>query len=170
MNRILFILLLFIACLSACSKSTGLVDQAKINAQGVIDANIINKYLKSIDSPERRVDDTSGVCFLIDTPGTVAALFTNSTQVTVGYTGRQLTASGTLGPVFAQTNLFHPSFVLGSVILGWQLGIPALKKQGGTITLLLPSRYAYGPYPQTDIGLPANAVLVFRITLYNVTN
>jgi FKBP-type peptidyl-prolyl cis-trans isomerase FkpA len=52
---------------------------------------------------------------------------------------------------------------------GWQLGIPEIKN-GGTVTLYLPSRYAYGPYPQPDLGLPANAVLVFQITLYNVTN
>jgi len=168
MNRILLILLLFVVCLCACSKETSLVDPAQVNAQATIDANIINKYLKSIDSPVRHVD-TSGVCYLIDTPGTVAALYTNSTQITVGYTGRVINADGTLGLTLPQTNQFHPSFVLGSVILGWQLGIPEIM-QGGTITLLLPSRYAYGPFQQTELNLPANAVLLFRITLYNVTN
>jgi len=84
-------------------------------------------------------------------------------------TGWLLTAKSTLGPVIAQTNQFHPSFVLGSVIRGWQWRIPEIK-QGGAITLFLPSRYAYGPFPQPDLGLPANAVLVFHIMLYNVTN
>jgi len=153
-------------CLSACVKSTDVV--AQVNAQAIIDGKIISTYLKSNGLPEQHVD-TTGVCYIVDAPGTGNNLFTSSTQITVGYTGQQLTANETLGPVFAQTNNFHPSFVLGSVIRGWQLGIPEIK-QGGTVTLFLPSRYAYGPYPQPDIGLPANAVLVFQITLYSITN
>jgi FKBP-type peptidyl-prolyl cis-trans isomerase FkpA len=168
MNRILLILLLFTACLSACVKSADVV--AQVNAQAIIDGKIISAYLKSNNLPEQHVD-TTGVCYIINSPGTGNDLYTNSTQVTIGYTGQQLTANETLGPVFAQTNNFHPSFVLGSVIRGWQLGIEDTKIQtGGTITLYLPSRYAYGPFPQPDIGLPANAVLVFQITVYSVTN
>jgi FKBP-type peptidyl-prolyl cis-trans isomerase FkpA len=83
----------------------------------------------------------------------------------VGYTGRQLTS----GKVFAQTNNFHPSYILGQVIRGWQLGIPQIKK-GGVIRLFVPSRYAYGPYAQPLTGLPANAVLDFDIKLYDITN
>jgi FKBP-type peptidyl-prolyl cis-trans isomerase FkpA len=83
----------------------------------------------------------------------------------VGDTGRLLTT----GAVFTKTNQFHPSYILGNVILGWQLGIPKIKN-GGIVRLLIPSRYAYGPYPQAQIGLPANAVLDFDIELYNVTN
>jgi FKBP-type peptidyl-prolyl cis-trans isomerase FkpA len=71
--------------------------------------------------------------------------------------------------VFAETGNIHPSFTLGNVIKGWQLGIPLIKK-GGIIRLLIPSRYAYGPYEQTQIGLPKNAVLDFDIELYNITN
>ena len=168
MNRILLILLLFTMCLSSCVKSTDVV--AQVNAQAIIDGKIITTYLKSHNLPEQHVD-TTGVCYIINTPGTGNDLYTNSTQVTLGYTGEQLTANETLGPVFGQTNNFHPSFVLGSVIRGWQLGIEGSKIQtGGTITLYLPSRYAYGPYPQPDLGLPANAVLVFQITIYSVTN
>jgi FKBP-type peptidyl-prolyl cis-trans isomerase FkpA len=168
MNRILLILLLFTMCLSGCVKSTDVV--AQVNAQAIIDDKIISTYLKNNNLPQQRVD-TTGVYYIVNTPGTGNNLYTSSTQVTLGYTGQQLTANETLGPVFAQTNNFHPSFVLGSVIRGWQLGIEDTKIQtGGTITLYLPSRYAYGPYPQPDLGLPANAVLVFQITIYNITN
>ena len=168
MNRILLILLLFTMCLSSCVKSTDVV--AQVNAQAIIDGEIISTYLKSHNLPEQHVD-TTGVCYIVNSPGTGNDLYTNSTQVTLGYTGQQLTANGTLEPEFAQTNNFHPSFVLGSVIRGWQLGIEGSKIQtGGTITLYLPSRYAYGPYPQPDLGLPANAVLVFQITIYSVMN
>jgi len=166
MNRILLILLLFSACLSACSKSNDVV--AQVQAQGVIDDKIITTYLKNNNLPENHID-TTGVYYIIDTLGTGNNLFTNSTQITVGYTGRLLTTTSTLGPVFAETDTFHPSFVLGSTIRGWQLGIPECK-EGGTITLFVPSRDAYGPYAQPQVGLPANAVLVFNITIYNITN
>jgi FKBP-type peptidyl-prolyl cis-trans isomerase FkpA len=162
MNRILLILLLFSACLSACTKSTDVV--AQVNAQAIVDGKLISAYLKSNNLPEQHVD-TTGVCYIIDTLGTGNDLFTSSTQVTVGYTGELLTT----GVKFANTDKFHPAYVLGSVIRGWQLGIPKDKK-GGTIRLFLPSRYAYGPYAQPQLGLPANAVLIFRIKLYNVTN
>src|SRR5471030_3299537 len=162
MNRILLVLLLFAACLSACKKSTDVVAQVK--AQAVIDDKLISNYLTSRNLPVNHVD-TTGVCYIIDTLGTGVNLFTNSTQITVGYTGRLLTT----GQVFAQTNNFHPTFILGQVIKGWQLGIPKIN-QGGTVTLFIPSRYAYGPYAQPTVGLPANAVLIFDITLYNITN
>jgi len=98
-------------------------------------------------------------------PGQGNTVFTTSTQVTVGDTGKLLST----GKVFTETNNFHPSYVLGQVILGWQLGLPKVN-QGGIVRLLIPSRYAYGPNPQTSVGLPANAILDFDIQLYDVTN
>lgn len=166
MNRIFLVLLLFCAALSGCSKSNDVV--AQVTAQQTKDIAIIQAYLKSKNITASSVDSagvSTGIYYTIDTLGAGNDLFTSSTQVTVGYTGRLLST----GAVFAQTETFHPSFVLGQVIRGWQLGIPKCKK-GGTITLYLPSHYAYGPYPQTQIGLPANAILIFDITLYNITN
>jgi FKBP-type peptidyl-prolyl cis-trans isomerase FkpA len=162
MNRVLIVLLLFSACLGSCTKSNTIAAQVK--AQGVIDDKIVTDYLTSKGLPINHVD-TSGVCYVIDTLGTGNDLITSSTQVTVGYSGRLLST----GKIFVQTDNFHPSFVLGSVMRGWQLGIPKDKK-GGTITLFVPSRYAYGPYAQPDLGLPANAILIFDIKIYNITN
>jgi FKBP-type peptidyl-prolyl cis-trans isomerase FkpA len=172
MNRILLFFLLFSACLSACTKTTDVT--AQIQAQEAIDDKIITAYLKSKNITASVVDSTgisTGIYYTIDTPATGNALYTNSTSVTVGYTGWLLT-NGSLGNAFTQTGKFHPSFVLGSVIRGWQLGLenPPGVQAGETVTLYLPSHYAYGPFPQPDIGLPANAVLVFQITVYNVTN
>jgi len=171
MNRILLILLLFTACLSACTKTTDVV--AQINAQQAIDVKIITTYLQSKNITAKVVDSSgvsTGIYYTIDSLGTGNALYTSSTSVTVGYTGWPLT-NGALGKAFNATDNFHPSYVLGSVIRGWQLGIEYAKIQnGGAITLYIPSRYAYGPYPQPYIGLPANAVLVFHIIIYNVTN
>jgi FKBP-type peptidyl-prolyl cis-trans isomerase FkpA len=161
-NRVLLFLLICSAGFYSCTKTNDVV--AQVRAQAVVDDKIVADYLASKGLKASSID-TTGVKYIIDTLGTGTDLFTNSTQVTVGYTGRQLTT----GAVFAQTDKFHPAYVLGQVIRGWQLGIPKCKK-GGVITLFLPSRYAYGPYPQSQIGLPANAVLIFNIKLYNITN
>ena len=162
MKRPLFILLLFSICLSACKKTDDVV--AQVRAQAIIDNNIIEQYLTTNGLTATTID-TTGVRYIIDTPGTGNSLYTNSTSVTLGYTGILLTT----GAVFAQTGNIHPSYVLGQVIRGWQLGIPKVG-QGGTVTLFVPSRQAYGPYPQSDYNLPANAILIFKITVYNITN
>ncbi|TSJ44536.1 hypothetical protein FO440_10275 [Mucilaginibacter corticis] len=164
MNRAALIILFLCAGLSACKKSTE-GGTAGYKAQARVDDAIIAKYLSENPTLEAKKVDTSGVYYIVEQPGTGSDLFTNSTSVTVGYTGSILSN----GKVFAQTQSFHPSYILQSVILGWKLGIPKIQK-GGTIRLLLPSRYAYGPAPQPQIGLPANAILDFTITLYDIVN
>jgi FKBP-type peptidyl-prolyl cis-trans isomerase FkpA len=184
MSRTPFILLLFCSFLAACTKSStsGL---AAAQAQAVIDDKIISDYLAANPGLNaKRVDaaagDTSGVFYIIKQVGTGSSLFTNSTQVTVADTGRLLydpVKKAYTDQLFTETNAFHPSFVLSQVIPGWRLGIPNCEK-GGIIRLLIPSRYAYGPYPQSQIGvafgltngLPASAVLDFDVQLYDITN
>jgi len=175
MKTAVFGLFLFIAFISGCTKYDSVSSKAAIQAQAVIDDSMITQYLKANGLTATTID-TTGVRYIIDTLGASNSLYTNSTSVTVGYTGTLLGYTGTatsgdvkIGGVFAQTNNFHPSFVLGTLIRGWQLGVPKVG-QGGTITLFVPSRNAYGPYAQPIIGLPANAVLIFIITVYNVTN
>jgi FKBP-type peptidyl-prolyl cis-trans isomerase FkpA len=172
MNRVALIIL-FLGCfLTACTKSneSGL---AAYNAQKEKDDQIVANYLKANPSLDAKKIDTSGVYYITVAPGTGNDLFTNSTTVTVGYEGRLLTT----GDVFAKTNEFHPSFPLQTVIKGWQLGIPK-GKRGGTIRLLVPSRYAYGPAPQPQLGIafglkdgvPANSVLDFEIQIFDIIN
>jgi FKBP-type peptidyl-prolyl cis-trans isomerase FkpA len=167
MNRTLLVLLFFIVSFAACQKSA--TDPlVEYNAQKAIDDTLVSNYLKAHPGlGAKRVTDTSGVFYIIK-PGEEGSgndLFTNSTQVTVGYTAQLLTT----GKLIVQTNNFHPSYRLGEVIRAWQLGIPLIKKNG-KIRLIVPSRYAYGPFPQDSLGLPANAVLDFNIQLYNVIN
>jgi FKBP-type peptidyl-prolyl cis-trans isomerase FkpA len=172
MNRAVLIILLFVVGLAACKKAGDLGSTAE-KAQAVVDDKIITDYLSANPGLQATKIDTTGVYYIINQPGTGNALFTNSTMVTVGYTGRVLKT----GQIFSQTNSFQPSFSLGQMIRGWQLGIPLLKK-GGSIRLFLPSRYAYGPYPQPLLGvsyglkdgLPGAAVLDFDIDLYDITN
>jgi len=56
------------------------------------------------------------------------------------------------------------SFPLSGVIQGWQQGIPGMKV-GGQRRLLIPAQYAYGANPPQGSGIPANADLVFDVTL-----
>jgi len=158
--------------LAACTKTsdTGLAAE---KAQAVIDDKIISTYLAQNPGLKAIRIDTTGVYYIIKQQGSGNDLFTNSTQVTVADTGRLLTT----GQIFTETNMFHPSYILSQVIMGWQLGIPECKT-GGIVRLLIPSRYAFGPNAQPQLGvsfglangLPANAVLDFDIVLYNVTN
>ncbi|HEY1835574.1 MAG TPA: FKBP-type peptidyl-prolyl cis-trans isomerase [Candidatus Saccharimonadales bacterium] len=84
-----------------------------------------------------------------------------SDTVTVDYTG----AIASTGIIFQSTQGSQPvSLSLSQVIKGWQLGIPGMKV-GGTRQLLIPANEAYGANPPSGSGIPANAPLVFDITL-----
>ena len=148
-----------------CSKEqTGLAQYKK---QAAIDDRIVADYIAAngLSGKAQKVSDTCGVYYVLLEAGQGNDLFTTSTYVTVGDTARVL---GQTTP-FYETDNFHPSYQLSQVILGWRLGIPKVKK-GGLIRLLVPSRYAYGPYPQPDYKLSANAILDFNIRVYNITN
>lgn len=141
---------------------------AQIKAQQAVDDKIITAYLKTNKVTAQVVDSanvSTGIYYVIDTLGTGLDLYTSSTQITVGYKATLLTT----GKEFVSTDEFHPSYILGQTIRGWQFGIPKVKK-GGTITLYIPSHYAYGPFAQPTLGLPANAILIFNIKVYNITN
>jgi len=84
--------------------------------------------------------------------------------VTVDYTG----AVAATGVIFQSTHGSQPvSLSLSQVIKGWQDGIPGMKV-GGTRRLLIPADEAYGANPPQGSGIPANAPLVFDVTLVKV--
>jgi len=85
--------------------------------------------------------------------------------VTVDYTG----AVAATGVIF-QSSLDSgqpASLSLGQVIKGWQDGIPGMKV-GGKRRLVIPAADAYGANPPSGSGIPANAPLVFDITLHSI--
>jgi FKBP-type peptidyl-prolyl cis-trans isomerase len=85
--------------------------------------------------------------------------------VTVDYTGA-VAATGTIFQSSKDSG--QPvSFPLGNVITGWQQGIPGMKI-GGTRRLLIPANLAYGAKPPAGSGIPANADLVFDVTLHKI--
>lgn len=168
MNRVLLILILCVVGLSSCKK--GYDSLAEERTQAAKDDEIIQKYIadNNLGTVTNRIDSAgiaTGVYYIELKAGTGNDLYTNSTRVTIDYTGKVLTT----GYLFANSNNFHPSFSLGEVLRAWKLAIPQMKK-GGKIRVLAASRYAYGPYPQDGINLPANSVVDFEIELLDVTN
>ena len=166
MNRILLFLLLVCAGFAGCKNTNDV--PAQIRAQLAVDNKIIDDYLQKNSITALSVDSAgvaTGIRYVIDQPGSGNDLYSSATTITVGFTGTLLTT----GTQFITTDEFHPSYVLGATIRGWQLGVPKVKK-GGTIRLFLPSHYAYGPFAQPTLGLPANAILIFTITVYDIKN
>jgi FKBP-type peptidyl-prolyl cis-trans isomerase FkpA len=99
-------------------------------------------------------------------PGTGATVQTGDT-ITVDYTG----AVASTGVIFQSSlDSGQPvTFSLSGVIKGWQLGIPGMKV-GGTRRLLIPAALAYGASPPSGSGIPANANLVFNVTVHKITS
>lgn len=85
--------------------------------------------------------------------------------VNVDYTG----AVASTGIIFQSSkDSGQPvSLDLNNVIKGWQQGIPGMKV-GGARQLLIPANLAYGANPPQGSGIPANAALVFDITLHKI--
>jgi len=98
------------------------------------------------------------------TPGTGDEVKAGDT-VTVDYTG----AVAATGVIFQSSlDSGQPvSFSLNGVIKGWTDGVPGMKV-GGTRRLYIPADQAYGANPPGGSGIPANADLVFDITLHKI--
>lgn len=170
MRRLLYILVLGALFFAGCKKDGSIANQAK--AQAAIDDQIITDYLatnKLTGSFTKAIADSSGLWYSVTNPGTEKALYSTSTRITVGYTGRVL---GSMGNPFVKTDTFHPSFSIGETIKAWSQCIPKSQVgKNGTIRIITASRYAYGPYDQLQtLGLRANSVLDFEITVYDIIN
>jgi FKBP-type peptidyl-prolyl cis-trans isomerase len=86
-------------------------------------------------------------------------------NVTVHYTGA-VAATGTIFQSSLDTG--QPvTFGLEQVIKGWTEGVPGMKV-GGVRRLMIPADMAYGANPPSGSNIPANADLVFDITLIEV--
>jgi FKBP-type peptidyl-prolyl cis-trans isomerase len=85
--------------------------------------------------------------------------------VTVDYTG----AVAATGVIFQSSlDTGQPvTFALNQVIKGWTEGMPGMRV-GGTRRLIIPADLAYGATPPQGSGIPANAPLVFDITLHSI--
>lgn len=99
------------------------------------------------------------------TPGSGQAVTSDNQTITVEYTG----AVASTGTIF-QSSLQDGQALtdpLNDLITGWQKGLIGMKV-GGTRRLLIPASEGYGSNPPSGSGIPANAGLVFDITLLKV--
>jgi len=104
--------------------------------------------------------DPRGFFYQIAGPGYGTSFPNLASNVTVKYRG-----TFTNGNVFDSTATGATvSFPLSNVILGWQYGVPLVKKDG-VINLYLPPSLGYGC--STNQGIPANSILVFNVVVVN---
>jgi FKBP-type peptidyl-prolyl cis-trans isomerase FkpA len=130
------------------SNNTGIPTAAEIAS---VQAYLTSKGITATQDP-------GGFFYIIVAPGSGVSPSINS-KVTVKYTG-----SLENGTVFDQ-NQTGATFTLSGLILGWQRGIPLIKK-GGSIKLYLPPSLGYGCSGSGSI--PPSANLIFSIDLVDV--
>lgn len=129
--------------------------------QFLIDEGIILEYIEANNLDALSTDD--GLYYVIIGPGTGVNATIND-EVTVDYEGFLLDGTKFDSSIDRGT---PATFPLTGVIRGWQLGIP-LVKEGGTITLLIPSELAYGKNPPAGSVIPKDAVLRFEVDVIEV--
>lgn len=85
--------------------------------------------------------------------------------ITIDYVG----AVASTGKIFESSkDSGQPATLsLDQVIDGWKQGVPGMKV-GGVRRLVIPAELAYGPNPPQGSSIPANAPLVFDITLIKI--
>ena len=105
----------------------------------------------------------SGFFYTVNNPATGISPTSICSTVTVKYIGTVIGGSGS--PFDSNTSGIN--FLLANLIIGWQKGIPLLKK-GGTIDLYIPPSMGYGSAGSGTI--PGNAYLKFTIELLDVVN
>jgi FKBP-type peptidyl-prolyl cis-trans isomerase FkpA len=154
---VLWIVVVIVLCGGGCLKRSNTdpctpkpVEEDEPAILAYLVANNITGYKK----------DPSGLYYKIDSVGYGGAPNTSS-KIYVTYTGRFTDNS-----VFETKSYGDTGWVLGTLLKGWQIGLPQISK-GGRIHLYIPSALAYGC--QATGPIPANSVLVFDILLVDVT-
>ncbi len=153
--------LVLLLSLTSCFSDNGCDQKPKLNVNQTqlrADVKAIEDYLTE-NNIEAEVHK-SGIRYVINAPGD-GNKPSLCDQVTVSYEGRLLSD----GSVFDGTDK-NVAFGLNRLIIGWQVGIPLIK-EGGSITLYIPSVYGYGVRGSGD-KIPPNSNLVFDIDLVKV--
>jgi FKBP-type peptidyl-prolyl cis-trans isomerase FkpA len=137
-----------------CHKSSSCSDRTPDQDEPAILTYLANNSITGY------VKHSSGMYYKIEAAGT-GAKATLSSKVYVKYTGKY-----TDNTIFdSQADAGSTGWVLGTLVQGWQIGIPLISKSG-KIKLFIPSSLGYGC--QTKGSIPGNSVLVFDIELVDV--
>lgn len=120
------------------------------------DLEIIDNYL-SVNKIDAEIDST-GIRYIINKQGT-GKRANPCSKVAVTYLGKKLDGK----VVDLKKN--PETYSLDNLIVGWQIGLSKVK-EGGAITLYVPSGYAYGK--KGSKGIPPYTNLIFQINLLEV--
>ncbi|MBL0146414.1 MAG: FKBP-type peptidyl-prolyl cis-trans isomerase [Chitinophagaceae bacterium] len=163
MIKRMLVLLFVVVFLNSCKKDTGCSATESSFVAPASETAALQAYC-AINAPAA-VAHSSGLYYEITNPGAGSSA-TICSNVTVNYEGFL-----TNGGARFDYSTSPVSFQLAQLILGWQKGIPLIKK-GGSITLYVPPSLAYG---NTDVRnnagiiiIPANSYLKFTIQLVDV--
>lgn len=150
MKRYLFLTVLLVAGLSACTK----IDTNTLEKnQSVIDDQKIQEYIKANNITVTK-DEKTGVYYNVINPGADPKPTALSTvKVTYSYKYLSGLSIGTVNGEQAKLNAFVPGLQVGIVKIG----------TGGRILLIVPSNQAYG-YGNSN-GISGNSVLVYTLDL-----
>jgi FKBP-type peptidyl-prolyl cis-trans isomerase len=155
----LFLLLVGIALLSACSKSDKTDPQSTacaVKAEYKNDSSATQRALMVAYCNNNGITYTihpSGILYQIITPGDTAKP-NLCTSLTMTYTGKLMT-----GIQFDKGTI---TYALKDLIVGWQIAVPLIGK-GGKIKMVIPSSLAYGP--NANGSIPANSPLYFEMNI-----
>ncbi len=158
MIRRLIILITFCTVLVSCKKSG---DDCNYTASTVVvpTSEMTNLQTWVAVNHPTAILHPGGFYYEIIAAGTGTVTPAICTNVKVKYAGYL-----TNGTKFDE-ELTGITFKLGQLIVGWQRGLPLIKK-GGSITLFLPPSLGYG---SNAVGvIPANSILIFTIELLDV--
>lgn len=139
--------------LSSCIK--GLEDTFAVQLKKDIDA--IDAHLNS--NSITAIKDVSGLRFTVDASGNGGYTPRITDQVKFDYVCKYL--NGTVVESKSITDFTSVS----SYITGFQIGLPQIPV-GSTVTLYIPSGYAYGTTGKNTI--PGNSILVFMVTMKEI--
>lgn len=155
MKKYLYLILLLVAGLSACTKiDTNTLEQN----QSVIDDQKIQAYIKANNLTFTK-DEKTGVYYNVVNVGTDPKPTALSTvKLTYSYKYLNGLSIGAVTGAQAKLNTF---------ITGMQVGILKIGT-GGRVLLIIPSNQAYG-YGASN-GIPGNSVLVYTIDLDGIGN
>ena len=151
----------FISMQSCLKKDAGCSYRIETKSATSAEEQALIAYLNANSISASR--DSSKMYYQIINPGTGAspALCSN---ILVKYSGKFAT-----GAVFDSQE--NSVLVLGTLIDGWKIGVPLIKK-GGQIRLYIPPSLGYGSSDVRDnqgrVVIPANSILIFDITLLDL--
>lgn len=160
-TRLFFMLAFSFLVLAACNKSSNSGNCNFTPTNAVAPAAEIAVLKAALDASYTQ--HPSGIFYKITTPGAGITAEVCS-DVTVKYLGSLI--NGTPFDSSYQRSPNGATFTLGQLILGWQIGIPLIKK-GGSIILYIPPSLGYGA-SGGGAAIPPNSNLVFTIDLVNV--